>query len=137
MNVFDNFLTTDECSEATVYFCMFASTFVYLPFLLVAWWRRETLNCLLFGIDEVYHVKYWKMSTFEIMNGHLLNACPHCFSTGFQIGLVIWHIASKSTPRTQDANWTYIRRSEDFKDSFWTSYVRSIYVLCQGVIKLC
>ena len=27
-------------------------------------------------------------------------------------------------------NWTYIRRSEDFQDVFWTSYVRSIHVLC-------
>ena len=34
------------------------------------------------------------------------------------------------TPQTQDANWTYIRRSEDVQDVFWTSYVRSIYVLC-------
>ena len=24
---------------------------------------------------------------------------------------------------TQDVNWTYIRRSEDFQDVFWTSYV--------------
>ena len=26
-------------------------------------------------------------------------------------------------------NWTYIRRSEDIQDVFWTSYVRSIHVL--------
>ena len=31
---------------------------------------------------------------------------------------------------TQDVNWTYIRRSEDVQDVFWTSYVRSSYVLC-------
>ena len=30
----------------------------------------------------------------------------------------------------QDVNWTYIRRSEDIQGVFWTSYVRSIYVLC-------
>ena len=35
-----------------------------------------------------------------------------------------------NTPSTQDANWTYIRRSEDVQDVLWTSYVRSIYVLC-------
>ena len=29
-----------------------------------------------------------------------------------------------------DANWTYIRRSEDVQHAFWTSYVRSIYALC-------
>ena len=30
----------------------------------------------------------------------------------------------------QGVNWAYIRRSEDAQDVFWTSYVRSIYVLC-------
>ena len=38
----------------------------------------------------------------------------------------------QTTPWTQDVNWTYIRRSEDVQDVFWTSYVRSIYVLCPG-----
>ena len=33
---------------------------------------------------------------------------------------------------TQDVNWTYIKRSEDVLDAFWTFYVRSIYVLCSG-----
>ena len=33
------------------------------------------------------------------------------------------------TGRKVDVKWTYIR-SEDFQDLFWTSYVRSIYVLC-------
>ena len=36
----------------------------------------------------------------------------------------------KLTLWTQDVNWTYTRRSEDVLDFFWTSYVRSIYVLC-------
>ena len=36
------------------------------------------------------------------------------------------------TPWTQGVNWTYIRRSEDAQDVFWTSYVRSIYALCPG-----
>ena len=31
---------------------------------------------------------------------------------------------------TQNVNWTYIRSSEDILDVFWTSYVRSMYVLC-------
>ena len=38
----------------------------------------------------------------------------------------------KGTPWTQDVNWTYIRRSEDVQDVFWTSYVLSIYVLRPG-----
>ena len=33
------------------------------------------------------------------------------------------------TPSTQDINWTYLRRSEDVQNVFWTSYARSIYVL--------
>ena len=41
-------------------------------------------------------------------------------------------IASKVTFRLQDIIWMYIKRSEDHvaQDLFWTSYVRSIYVLC-------
>ena len=35
--------------------------------------------------------------------------------------------------QTQGVNWTYIRRSEDVQDVFWTSCVRSIYVLCLRV----
>ena len=38
-----------------------------------------------------------------------------------------WNTArSRSSPR----NWTYIRRSENVLDVFWTSYVRSICALC-------
>ena len=32
--------------------------------------------------------------------------------------------------KTQDVNSTYIRRSKDVLDVFWTPYVRSVYVLC-------
>ena len=34
---------------------------------------------------------------------------------------------------TQDANWTYRKRLEDVQDVFWTSCVRSVYILCPGV----
>ena len=41
-------------------------------------------------------------------------------------------------PLTQDVNWAHIRRSEEVQDVFWTSYVRSIYVLClRGPPRLC
>ena len=30
----------------------------------------------------------------------------------------------------QGLSRTYVRRSEDVRDAFWTSYMRSIYVLC-------
>ena len=33
-------------------------------------------------------------------------------------------------PWTQDLNWTYIRRSEDGLDVFWTSYTHSVHVMC-------
>ena len=32
--------------------------------------------------------------------------------------------------QTKNVNWTYISRLEDLHDVFWTSYVRSIDVLC-------
>ena len=32
-------------------------------------------------------------------------------------------------PWTQAVNWTYVRRSKHVLHVFWTSYVRSIYVL--------
>ena len=45
-------------------------------------------------------------------------------------------IANLQILRAQNVNWTYIRRSEVFLDVFWTSYVRSIYVLClQAMIR--
>ena len=34
------------------------------------------------------------------------------------------------TQYTQGINWTYLGGSEDVLDVFWTSYVRSFYVLC-------
>ena len=40
------------------------------------------------------------------------------------------NIEALLSPLTQGVNWTYIRRSEDVLDVFWTSYVRSFYVLC-------
>ena len=36
------------------------------------------------------------------------------------------------SPKTQGVKRTYIRHSKDVLDVFWTSYVRSIYVLCPG-----
>ena len=35
-------------------------------------------------------------------------------------------------PWTQEVNWTYIKRLEDFQGDYWTSYVRSVYVLFPG-----
>ena len=41
-------------------------------------------------------------------------------------------IHSMTPPWTQDVNQTYILLLEGVLDVFWTSYVRSIYVLCPG-----
>ena len=41
------------------------------------------------------------------------------------------------TAWTQWENGTFIRRSEDVYDIFWTSCGRPIYVLCPGVIYDC
>ena len=54
----------------------------------------------------------------------------HSFTTSAK---KVWNLdpsAFHFVPSRQDVNWTYIRRSEDVLDLFWTSYVRSIYVLC-------
>ena len=33
---------------------------------------------------------------------------------------------------TWDVIWTYIGRSEDILDAFWTSYASLIYIMCPG-----
>ena len=44
---------------------------------------------------------------------------------------VIWRCTvEKVTQWRQDVNRTYVRRSEHVLDLFWTSYVRSIYIMC-------
>ena len=45
------------------------------------------------------------------------------------------HCHRSMTPQTQEVNWTCIRHTEDVLNIFWTSYVRSIYVLCLRRIK--
>ena len=53
------------------------------------------------------------------------------FYVKFQRKVGIRHTVPRFNPsqQTQDVSWMYIRRSEDVRDVFWTSYVRSIYVL--------
>ena len=53
-----------------------------------------------------------------------------------KIEIIQYNASLTITPQTQDVSWTYIRRSEDVPDVFWTSYIRSIYVQCLRVIKL-
>ena len=42
------------------------------------------------------------------------------------LSVLVW----LASPQTQDVSWKYMRRSENVVDVFWTSHVRSIYVLC-------
>ena len=46
--------------------------------------------------------------------------------------IIFIDLIQRYTYWTQDVNWTYIRRSGDVVNAFWTSYIRSIYVLCLG-----
>ena len=39
-------------------------------------------------------------------------------------------LSDRISPWTQNVNWTYIKRSKDVQNVFWTPYVRWIYVLC-------
>ena len=44
--------------------------------------------------------------------------------------MLIFEDSLPLTSWTQDVKWTYKRRLEDVLEVFWTSYVRSVYVLC-------
>ena len=44
--------------------------------------------------------------------------------------MLIFEDSLPLTSWTQDVKWTYMRRLEDVLEVFWTSYVRSAYVLC-------
>ena len=41
----------------------------------------------------------------------------------------------KTTPWIQDTDWAYLRRLEDVKKLYWTSFARSIYIVYPGVMK--
>ena len=51
---------------------------------------------------------------------------------GMEINSVTITLSLATTSWAQDVNWKYIRRSEEAQGVFWTSYVRSIYILCSG-----
>ena len=64
---------------------------------------------------------FWHSNFFIFFVFNLLVGCP-TVNIWFLIH-ILW---------TQNVNWTYMRSSKDVLDIFWTSYVRSIYVLCSG-----
>ena len=85
----------------------------------------------------------WKMSKYGVIPG------PHFPAFGMNAGKygpeitpyldtfqegeqILWIQQGLPTPWTQDINWTYKRPSEDVLNFFWTSYVDSIYILCQS-----
>ena len=54
--------------------------------------------------------------------------------------LVLWFNSKYKKildPLNTGLNWTYVRHLEDILDVFWTSYVRSIYVLVQSNFQNC
>ena len=58
----------------------------------------------------------------------------HSFATDSGLyWIASWHLLETNL-YTKDVNWTYMKRIKDAQDFFWTSYVRSIYVLCPGEI---
>ena len=84
------------------------------------------------------HVRIYLVNCLSLLwEGIRINKRFHVISTWIQV-VLLWGInLFDHPPLTQDVNWTYIRRSEDVLDIFWTSYVHSIYVLClRGLLNL-
>ena len=82
-------------------------------------WSSYLILCFYYLITDF--ISNWKCSMKEAASWRE----PHSWQLQTLGSLVF------NSPHTQDVNWTYIRRPEDdVLDVFWTSYVRSIYVLC-------
>ena len=94
----------------------------------VACWRMKGYKFTKSGLHHGCTV-----GNFKIFSGVLLLrlSMDNCFR---KLELCTFFITSFHfiSPWTQDVNWTYIRRSEDTLDVFWTSYIRLIYILCPG-----
>ena len=77
----------------------------------------KTLICLIIAFQSEAMIM-----PFSLKNGYRLNWS----------GLLIFSAMPEKylllTPLTQDANWTYIKRSEDMLDVLGTSYIRLIFV---------
>ena len=85
--------------------------------------RPERFNSCAHGVTVVLYVYFWYLILNQIKMSHFYKQFFKFKILQFWMPLFLW---------TQDVNWTYIRRSEDVQDIFWTPYVRSIYVLCPG-----
>ena len=69
-------------------------------------------------------LKFWYAKVcYDVKLECFLHYCAYFFRCWFKVSRVF-------TNWTQGINWTNIRRSEDVQNLFWTSYVRSIHVLC-------
>ena len=62
----------------------------------------------------------------------MYHCCPDSYHLYSCFHFILGKMLYLATPWTQGVNWTYIRPSEDVQDVFWSSYIRSIYVLCPG-----
>ena len=87
----------------------------------------QTLTC-------VFHVEMtWKRlfpRRFNVEYTWSVCRVQYCYSMIFDLLVNDANFFLMISSQTQDVNWTCVRRSKDVQDVFWTSYVRSIYVLC-------
>ena len=82
-------------------------------------WSSYLILCFDYLITDF--ISNWKCSMKDVASWRE----PHSWQLQTLGSLVF------NSLQTQDVNWPYISRPEgDALDVFWTSYVRSIYVLC-------
>ena len=77
----------------------------------------ERFNSCAQGVAVVLYVYFWYLILNQIEMSNFYKQFFKSKILQFWISLFLW---------TQGVNWTYIRRSEDVQDIFWTSYERSI-----------
>ena len=80
-------------------------------------YRRSNLIWLYAQIQKKYLRFFYTLNSSDIL-------------VVLTIHLLIYCIHIMYSPLTQEVYWTYIRRSENAKSIFWTSYVRSFNDLC-------
>ena len=118
----------------------FLAKYLYGCFV-VAWYLQFSKH-LTRGWNSKIHSVSIKKTIVWVLAENLLTPTWNIFKSGFKGRLkksIFWHFHFALSPSciipfpwTQDLSWTYIRCSEDVLDVLWTSYVRSICVICSG-----
>ena len=86
------------------------------------------LNTERYGVYLRIQFKCWKIWTRKTPNTENFHAISWKELLALHDDII--NVIQSSSNLAQDVNFTHIRCSEDVLDVFWTSYVRSIYVLC-------